>query len=172
MNPQTKSHLESRIRLLLAGAQRQCDEAHEHEDQARYLRAAAERDRIVASDIQALIDGAPLPVGELPTTTGEGYREVQHVDTDEPESTGIPPHVWLYRIMLTEQQAVAPLGRDETNGQYAVAIDDLTDAQRAIPHVATQLARMFNADAIAAEEADLLAVEGEVAENEILRRGA
>jgi len=79
---------------------------------------------------------------ELPTTTGEGYREVQHVDTDEPEAEGIPPHVWLYRNMLTDMQAVAPLGRDETNGQYAVAIDDLSDGQRAIPHVATQLALM------------------------------
>lgn len=71
--------------------------------------------------------------------TNDIVREVQHVDTDEPEASGIPPHVWLYRNMLTDLQAVAPLGRDETNGQYAVAIDDLTDAQRAIPHVAKQL---------------------------------
>lgn len=75
--------------------------------------------------------------------TNDIVREVQHVDTDEPEATGIPPHVWLYRNMLTDQQAVAPLGRDETNGQYAVAIDDLTDEQRAIPHVSLQLDRMF-----------------------------
>lgn len=154
MQQETKSHLESRIRMLLAGAQRQCDEAHEHEDQARYLRAAAERDRIVASDIQALIEGAPLPVGELPSA-GTLSREVQHVDTDEPEASGIPPHVWLYRNMLTELQLVAPLGRDETNGQYAVAIDELTDAQRAIPHVATQVA-LKEADRAAAS-ADRLA---------------
>lgn len=67
-------------------------------------------------------------------------REVQHLDTDEPEAEGIPPHVWLYRNMLTDLQALAPLGRDETNGQYAVAIDELTVEQRAIPHVAIQLA--------------------------------
>lgn len=68
-----------------------------------------------------------------------GQREVQHVDTDEPEAEGIPPHVYLYRNMLTDLQALAPLGRDETNGQYAVAIDQLTDEQRAIPHVVKQL---------------------------------
>lgn len=66
-------------------------------------------------------------------------REVQHVDTDEPEAEGIPPHVWLYRNMLTDMQRLAPLGIDETNGQYAVAIDQLTDEQRAIPHVSRQL---------------------------------
>lgn len=71
--------------------------------------------------------------------TNDIVREVQHVDIDEPEAEGIPPHVWLYRNMLTDLQAVAPLGRDETNGQYAVAIDDLTDEQRAIPHVSRQL---------------------------------
>lgn len=71
--------------------------------------------------------------------TNDIVREVQHVDIDEPEAQGIPPHVWLYRNMLTDLQALAPLGRDETNGQYAVAIDDLTDEQRAIPHVAKQL---------------------------------
>jgi len=66
-------------------------------------------------------------------------REVQHVDTPDEEPAGIPPHVWLYRNMLTDLQALAPLGRDETNGQYAVAIDQLTDEQRAIPHVVKQL---------------------------------
>lgn len=70
--------------------------------------------------------------------TNDIVREVQHVDTDE-EPAGLPPHVWLYRNMLTDIQRLAPLGRDETNGQYAVAIDDLTDEQRAIPHVARQL---------------------------------
>lgn len=75
-------------------------------------------------------------------------REVQHVDTDEPEAEGIPPHVWLYRNMLTDMQALAPLGRDDTNGQYAVAIDQLTDEQRAIPHVAMQLDRMYLNDQI------------------------
>lgn len=66
-------------------------------------------------------------------------REVQHVDVPDDEPAGIPPHAWLYRNMLTDLQALAPLGRDETNGQYAVAIDQLTDEQRAIPHVAKQL---------------------------------
>jgi hypothetical protein len=66
-------------------------------------------------------------------------REVQHIDTPDEEPTGLPPHVWLYRNMLTDLQAVAPLGRDETNGQYAVAVDQLTDEQRAIPHVYRQL---------------------------------
>lgn len=80
--------------------------------------------------------------GQPAQTQHASAREVQHVDTDEPEASGIPPHVWLYRNMLSDLQAVAPLGRDETNGQYAVAIDDLTDEQRAIPHVAVQLARM------------------------------
>jgi len=75
----------------------------------------------------------PGPYNEI------GQREVQHVDVPDEEPAGIPPHVWLYRNMLTDLQAVAPLGRDETNGQYAVAIDQLTDAQRAIPHVARQL---------------------------------
>ena len=96
-----------------------------------------------AGETLDVLRGVAVPAhaqDDQPTTTGEGYREVQHVDTDEPEETGIPPHVWLYRNMLTEQQAVAPLGRDETNGQYAVAIGDLTDAQRALPHVAAQLA--------------------------------
>lgn len=179
MSPETKRHLESRIRLLLAGAQRQCNEAHEHEDQARYLRGAAERDRIVASDIQALIDGAPLPVGEIPQA--QGQREVQHVDTpDEPEAKGIPPHVWLHRNMLTDLQAVAPLGRDETNGQYAVAIDQLTPKQIQVPHINKQLVQMRDdmcdlATKVWAEEdpgvlrvaADDL---GAVAENEIVSR--
>jgi len=83
-----------------------------------------------------------IPVRVAQTERRHGVlteREVQHVDTDEPEAEGIPPHVWLYKNMLTEMQAVAPLGRDETNGQYAVAIDDLTDEQRAIPHVSKQL---------------------------------
>ncbi|MCX7283914.1 MAG: hypothetical protein NTX28_07695 [Novosphingobium sp.] len=83
--------------------------------------------------------GSSWTVGGKPLTEALAQREVQHVDTDEPEATGIPPHVWLYRNMLTDLQAVAPLGRDETNGQYAVAIDELTDEQRAIPHVSKQL---------------------------------
>lgn len=70
---------------------------------------------------------------------GTAWREVQHVDVPEEEPAGIPPHVWLYRNMLTDLQALAPLGRDETNGQYAVAVDQLTDFQRAIPHVKAQL---------------------------------
>lgn len=119
MNPDTKSHLERSIRMLLSGAQRQCDEAHDLEEQALYLRSAAEHDRTVAADLQALIPA------------------------QDEEPAGIPPHVWLYRNMLTDLQALAPLGRDETNGQYAVAIDQLTDAQREIPHVSLQLDRMF-----------------------------
>lgn len=75
--------------------------------------------------------------------TNDIVREVQHVDVPEEEPIGIPPHVWLYRNMLTDLQALAPLGRDETNGQYAVAIEDLTDAQRAIPHVRAQLESMY-----------------------------
>ena len=66
-------------------------------------------------------------------------REVQHIEIPDEEPVGIPPHVWLYRNMLTDLQAVAPLGRDETNGQYAVAIDQLTPEQAVIPHVARQL---------------------------------
>lgn len=90
------------------------------------------------------VDGKPLTDAGIPAS-----REVQHVDTDEyVEMTGIPPHVWLYRNMLTDQQAVAPLGRDETNGQYAVAIDDLTDEQRAIPHVAVQLRNLHRAEVL------------------------
>lgn len=78
---------------------------------------------------------------------GLGGREVQHVDADEPEEAPTP-YVWLYRNMLTDLQALAPLGRDETNGQYAVAIDQLTDAQRAIPHVKKQLEAMYLNDEI------------------------
>lgn len=78
------------------------------------------------------VDGKPL-------ADALAQREVEHVDTPDEEPAGLPPHVWLYRNMLTEQQAIAPLGRDETNGQYAVAIDQLTDAQRAIPYVARQI---------------------------------
>lgn len=92
---------------------------------------------------EALTNGAQIGADDdatwLAVAQAQRQREVQHVDTDEPETSGIPPHVWLYRNMLTDQQMAAPLGRDETNGQYAVAIDQLTDAQRAIPHVAAQI---------------------------------
>lgn len=82
--------------------------------------------------------------------------------TDELEAEGIPPHVWLYRNMLTDHQieCEVPIGRNETNGQYAVAIDQLTYEQRAIPHVSRQL------------PGDVLtvAVDSKVGENEIVRR--
>lgn len=80
---------------------------------------------------------------------------------EEPEAEGIPPHAWLYRNMLTDHQieCEVPIGRNETNGQYAVAIDQLTDEQRAIPHVSKQLPDVLNVD-----------IEVQVAENEILRR--
>ena len=75
-----------------------------------------------------------------------GFVEAQggfdpYAPQDE-EPPALPPHVWLYRKMLTDHQieSDAPLFRDEANGQYAVAVDDLTDEQRAIPHVAAQLA--------------------------------
>lgn len=71
---------------------------------------------------------------------GLGQREVQHVDVPEEEPAGTPPHVWLYRNMLTDLQALAPLGRDETNGQYAVAVDQLTGEQIETPHIRDQLA--------------------------------
>lgn len=85
---------------------------------------------------------------------GYTMREVQHVDTDEPEAKGIPPHVWLYRNMLTDLQAVAPLGRDETNGQYAVAIDQLTEDQWYVPHILNQIA--LRSDSYGTEARDLL----------------
>jgi len=85
---------------------------------------------------------------------GLGQREVQHVDTPDEEPAGIPPHVWLYRNMLTEQQLVAPLGRDETNGQYAVAIDQLTEEQWYVPHILDQIA--LRSDSYGTEARDLL----------------
>lgn len=72
----------------------------------------------------------------------KGRRQVEHVEAEEDDTP--TPYVWLYRNMLTELQAVAPLGRDETNGQYAVAVDQLTDEQRAIPHVRSQLDEQNN----------------------------
>lgn len=80
---------------------------------------------------------------DLPSA-GVADRQVQHVDTDEHEEPAgvLPPHVWLYRNMLTDLQRLAPLGVDETNGQVAVAVDDLTQEQRAIPHVQNQLVVM------------------------------
>lgn len=69
-------------------------------------------------------------------------RTVQHVDNDtqDEEPAGVlPPHVWLYRNMLTDLQRAAPLGIDSTNGQYAVAVDDLTGEQVQVPHINQQL---------------------------------
>lgn len=79
--------------------------------------------------------------------TPAGERTVQHVNTDtqDEEPAGVlPPHVWLYRNMLTDLQRAAPLGIDSTNGQYAVAVEDLTDDQRRIPHVEGQM--LFGVD--------------------------
>lgn len=142
MKPATKTLLEGRIREMHRRAMAEDETAAQEEASAQGRRVHANECREVAAELQALLDDAEI------VRRGEHYeaafatlaeREVQHVDTDEPEAEGIPPHVWLYRKMLTDMQAVAPLGRDETNGQYAVAIDDLTDAQRAIPHVSRQL---------------------------------
>lgn len=101
------------------------------------------------------VDGEPL-------AEALAQRAVQHVDTPDEEPAGIPPHVYLYRNMLTDLQRLAPLGIDETNGQYAVAIDQLTDEQRAIPHVSRQLPG--DVLGVAVDDPDA------VAENEIVKR--
>jgi len=145
----TKRLIESRIREQYRRAQNEDEQACEEEGRAYGRRVLANECREVAAELQALLDAAVVEVkGEttsswsvdgVPLTDVLAQREVQHVDTPDEEPAGIPPHVWLYRNMLTDLQALAPLGRDETNGQYAIAIDDLTDEQRAIPHVAKQL---------------------------------
>jgi len=142
MKPATKRILEARIREQYRHAQNEDEQACEEEGRAYGRRVHANECREVAAELQALLDAAlaepeadePLNVARDPYA-----REVQHVDTPDEEPAGIPPHVWLYRNMLTDLQAVAPLGRDETNGQYAVAIDQLTPEQRRIPHVWDQL---------------------------------
>lgn len=90
------------------------------------------------------VDAGELPSGFLAacgTDPALATREVQHVDTDEQEEPAgvLPPHVWLYRNMLTPLQALAPMGKDDTNGQFAVACDDLSPEQATIPHVESQL---------------------------------
>ena len=107
-------------------------------------------------------------------------REVQHVDTPDEEPAGIPPHVYLYRNMLTDTQRLAPLGIDETNGQYAVAIDDLDQDQRRIPHVSKQLRTMGVEPDFMQQEVNLamgiqpgmlhVAVDVPVGEKDIVRR--
>jgi len=79
-------------------------------------------------------------------TQGVADRTVQHVDTDEQEEPAgvLPPHVWLYRNMLTDLQALAPLGVDDTTGQVAVAIDQLTLAQTVMPYVVRQMEQLLN----------------------------
>lgn len=81
--------------------------------------------------------GAGIPASN--ETQGVGDRTVQHLDTSDEEPAGLPPHVWLYRNMLTDLQRLAPLGIDETNGQVAVAIDQLTISQYDVPHIKAQL---------------------------------
>lgn len=106
------------------------------------------------------VDGEPLSAEQIDKIQREerkalheymeqhptGARTVQHVDTgdQDEEPAGLPPHVWLYRNMLTPLQALAPLGKDDTNGQFAVAIDQLTEAQRRVPHIALQLDEQNN----------------------------
>jgi len=134
----------------------------------------------VDDDAQWLAGAADARAGGFVGDPGAiGPREVQHVDVPDDAPAGIPPHVWLYRNMLTDLQALAPLGRDETNGQYAVAVDYLTEEQHRIPHVKAQLERMYLNDEIDGavyfrEGADVLGVAVDdpdtVAENEIVRR--
>lgn len=160
MNEETKSYIRGRIRQLEAEAMHADAEAFRNAQDMCRAQEAATRTRALIKglkEVQKLLGAddvirvslygnveengivRPMTKAEAEQFDASRAREVQHVDTDEPEAEGIPPHVWLYRNMLTELQAVAPLGRDETNGQYAVAIDDLTNEQRAIPHVAKQL---------------------------------
>jgi len=149
MKPATKRILEARIREQYRHAQNEDEQACEEEGRAYGRRVHANECREVAAELQALLDAAlaepeanePLNVARDPHA-----REVQHVDTPDEEPAGIPPHVWLYRNMLTDLQAVAPLGRDETNGQYAVAIGDLTPEQVLIPHVQKQMREIHDAD--------------------------
>lgn len=108
-------------------------------------RIGQEMARIDGEEIDAAVKANAALVELQDETQGVGERTVQHLDTgDEPEPVGLPPHVWLYRNMLTDLQRLAPLGIDETNGQYAVAVDQLTDAQRQVPHIARQLDEQNN----------------------------
>lgn len=143
MNEQTLRILDQQVRRLYREASLADDDAHEHEVQAAARRQDATLGRIAAAEIQALIDAA-ADDGLCATpleAQGVDDREVQHVDTDEQEEPAgvLPPHVWLYRNMLTDLQALAPLGVDETNGQYAVAVDQLVLSQYEIPHIKQQL---------------------------------
>ena len=134
MNPATKRYLARRAAELMI-------EADTQQQQADGLGKQAEAKRKLAVDLQALADAETNDIVQhIDASARDPYaREVQHIDTPEEEPAGIPPHVWLYRNMLTDMQRLAPLGIDETNGQYAVAIDQLTDEQCKIPHVSRQL---------------------------------
>lgn len=72
-------------------------------------------------------------------TQGAGDREVQHVDSEEEEPSGLEPHVWLYPQYLTELQKLAPYGQSADGKLSAVRVEDLTETQRKIPRVAAQL---------------------------------
>jgi len=156
MKPATKRLIESRIREMHQRAISEDERAAFEEGEAHGRRVHANECREVAAELQALLDAAlaepalaphhSWTVDGKPLTEALAQREVQHVDTPDEEPAGIPPHVWLYRNMLTELQAVAPLGRDETNGQYAVAIDQLTSEQVLIPHVQKQMREIHDAE--------------------------
>lgn len=144
MSPETLITLRNKVRDLNNFAASSEGAACNYEEQAAEQRRSANNNRRVAQEIQALIDAATgaQPQTETPAV---GDRTVQHVDTDtqDEEPAGVlPPHVWLYRNMLTDLQRAAPLGIDSTNGQYAVAIDDLTPEQWGVPHIAQQIAAM------------------------------
>lgn len=142
LNREQQASLRGAMQLVLGSEQRVMvlDGGQEIDVIRVTLVGKVETNHIVRpADDDAAFIAAAKDAGYAGAEIRHAQREVQHVDTDEPEAEGIPPHVWLYRNMLTDLQAVAPLGRDETNGQYAVAIDDLTDEQMRVPHVLKQL---------------------------------
>jgi hypothetical protein len=125
MNPDTKAHLESRITVLLAGAQRQCGEAQSLEDQARSLRVAAESSRTVASEIQAMIDAAPADVlivavdanlktednGIVQRSTAADARALAHARMQmpaEPETLGLSPADAVTHDKIKKAMGVPP----------------------------------------------------------------
>jgi len=136
-------HINQHIAALLAQADDLTGQALAHTRNAAHALSRAQVARETAADLKAMLDVPAPPAFDyraVETAQRDPHaREVQHIDTPDEEPAGIPPHVWLYRNMLTDLQALAPLGRDDTNGQYAVAIDQLTDEQRAIPHVSKQV---------------------------------
>lgn len=88
------------------------------------------------------LKGEPITKEQNDALIEQSQRDVQHIDAPEEKPAGIPPHVWLYRNMLTELQRLAPLGIDDSNGQYAIAIDQLTEEQMHVPHINKQLVHM------------------------------